>query len=247
MDARSRLYRVVEETDTFSGRVFDWVVLALIVYSILTLTIETLPNLAPATQRLLWYSEVVVTAIFTIEYGLRVYVAKRKHDYVFSFGGVIDLVAIAPFYVTLLLGLGGIDLRGVRAFRLLRIVRLLKLNRYNKAIRRANRAFQLVREELALYVLLTLILLYVSATGIYYFENPVQPELFASVAHSLWWAVSTLSTVGYGDVYPITLGGRIFTFFVLMVGLGIIAVPAGLVASAFSQARREEAHDPSSD
>ena len=86
----------------------------------------------------------------------------------------------------------------------------------------------------------SLILLYLSAVGIYFFENQAQPEQFKSVFHCLWWAVTTLTTVGYGDVFPITAGGRIFTFFVLMVGLGIVAVPAGLVASALSQARRED-------
>ena len=85
-----------------------------------------------------------------------------------------------------------------------------------------------------------LIILYLSAVGIYYFENEAQPEAFKSVFHSLWWAVATLTTVGYGDVYPITAGGRIFTFFVLAVGLGIVAVPSGLIASALSQAREEQ-------
>ncbi len=181
--------------------------------------------------------------IFTVEYALRVYIAQPKREYTLSFGGLIDLLAIAPFYISLILGFGGIDLRGARAFRLLRILRLLKIGRYNKAIARFQRAFQIAREEMVLYVFLTVILLYVSATGIYYFENPVQPEAFKSIFHSLWWALATLTTVGYGDVYPITAGGRFFTFFVLMVGLGIVAVPAGLVSSALSQARQEELND----
>lgn len=91
-----------------------------------------------------------------------------------------------------------------------------------------------------LYLFLSLILLYISAVGIYYFENPVQPEAFKSIIHSMWWALTTLTTVGYGDVYPITLLGRTFTFFVLMIGIGIFAIPAGLVASALSKVREEE-------
>ena len=93
---------------------------------------------------------------------------------------------------------------------------------------------------MVLYLFLTLILLYISATGIFYFENDAQPETFSSILHSLWWALATLTTVGYGDVYPITIGGRVFTFFVLMIGLGIVAVPAASLASALSQARSEE-------
>ena len=128
-------------------------------------------------------------------------------------------------------------------FRLLRILRVLKLIRYNTATQRFHRAFIIAKEELVLFFIVTLILLYLSAVGIYYCENPVQPEAFKSVFHSLWWAVVTLTTVGYGDVYPITLAGRIFTFFVLMIGLGVIAVPTGLVSSALSQARQEEMED----
>ena len=103
-----------------------------------------------------------------------------------------------------------------------------------------HRAFVIAREELVLFFLVTCMMLFFAAVGIYYFEHEAQPEGFESVFDSLWWAVVTLTTVGYGDVYPITLGGRIFTFFVLMIGLGIVAVPTGLMASALGQARREE-------
>lgn len=240
MDARAKLRRVVEGTDTVPGRLFDWVVMTLIVYSILSLTVETLPGLSESAQRFLRYSEAAVTALFTLEYGLRFYVARKRTDYVFSFGGVIDVVAVLPFYITLAMGLGGIDLRAVRAFRLLRLLRLFKLARYSSALDRMLRAFRIAREELILYLFVTVILLYVAAVGIYYFENPAQPEAFKSIGHSLWWAVVTLTTVGYGDVYPVTLGGRVFTFFILMVGLGVVAIPAGLIASAMSQVRREE-------
>jgi len=124
---------------------------------------------------------------------------------------------------------------------LLRLFRIFKLFRYSKAINRFYRAFIIAKEELVLFTFASLILLYLSAVGIYYFENAAQPEQFKSVFHSLWWSVATLTTVGYGDIYPITAGGRIFTFCVLMIGLGVVAVPAGLVASALSQARKEEA------
>lgn len=139
-----------------------------------------------------------------------------------------------------MLGIGGVDLRAARAFRLLRILRLLKIGRYNKAMARFKRAYEIAKEEIVLYLMLSAILLFVSATGIYYFENSVQPEAFKSIVHSLWWAVATLSTVGYGDIYPITLGGKIFTSFVIIVGIGIVAVPSGLMASALNKARSEE-------
>ena len=106
---------------------------------------------------------------------------------------------------------------------------------------REPRAVGIVREELVLFLLnVALILIFLSAVGIYYFEHDRQPEHFASVFHSLWWAVVTLTTVGYGDMFPITTGGRVFTFFVLFLGLGIVAVPTGLFASALAKAREEE-------
>ena len=144
-------------------------------------------------------------------------------------------LAILPFYLAV-----GVDLRAVRTFRLLRLIRILKLARYSAAIRRLHRAAIIVREELVLFLNVALILIFLSAVGIYYFESSSQPEQFASVFHSLWWAIVTLTTVGYGDVFPITTGGRVFTFFVLFLGLGIVAVPTGLFASALSKAREEE-------
>jgi voltage-gated potassium channel len=134
----------------------------------------------------------------------------------------------------------GIDLRAVRALRLLRLLRILKLARYSSAIGRFQRAVALAREELVVFLGIAVMLIYLSAVGIYYFEHEAQPDLFASVFHSLWWAVVTLTTVGYGDAFPVTLGGRMFTFAVLMAGLGIVAVPTGLLASALSRVREEE-------
>jgi voltage-gated potassium channel len=151
------------------------------------------------------------------------------------------LAAIFPFYVGL-----GVDLRSLRAFRLIRLVRVFKLVRYSAALTRLHRALMIAKEEIILYLGVGAILLYLSAVGIYYFERDAQPEAFASVIHSLWWAVTTLTTVGYGDIYPITTGGRIFTFFVLLIGLGVVAVPAGLVASSLSKARELDDSEPPS-
>jgi voltage-gated potassium channel len=226
---------IVERSDTTSGRAFDLFIQALILFSVITFSIETLPNLGDSVRRFLRASEITVVTIFTIEYSLRIYAADRKSGYIFSFYGIIDLLAILPFYIV-----PGLDLRSLRMFRMLRLFRLMKLLRYNKAMRRFSRAFVIAREEIVLFSVVTAMLLYVSAVGIYYFENEAQPEQFKSIFHSLWWAVATLTTVGYGDVYPITVGGRIFTFFILMIGLGIVAVPAGLLASALSKAQMEE-------
>ncbi len=234
MDLKS----LVEEHDTPEGKIFDSVIQVLIIISLFTFSLETLPNLSERSQTLLNIAEVIIVFLFTIEYALRVYVADRKTGYIFSFYGIVDLLAILPFYLAL-----GVDMRTLRALRLLRLFRLFKLARYNRAIDRFVNAFTIAREEIIIFAMVTIIMLYLSATGIYYFEHEAQPELFASIFHSMWWAVVTLTTVGYGDMYPITVGGRIFTFIILIIGIGIVAIPAGLLASALNKVRRDEEDD----
>ena len=116
----------------------------------------------------------------------------------------------------------------------------MKLIRYNKALNRFSIAAKIVKEEVILFLIVTCIFIFLASAGIYFFENEAQPEVFTSVFHSGWWAIVTLTTVGYGDVYPITMGGKIFTFFILLIGVGVVTIPAGLVASALSKAREIE-------
>ena len=233
------LKTTIEESSTRSGRAFDIAIQILIIVSLVSFSIETLPDLTNETRQLLRYMEIGTVAVFTIEYLLRIVVADRRFKFIFSFFGLIDLAAILPFYLAT-----GLDLRSIRVVRLLRLFRLLKLVRYSSAIQRFHVAFLIAKEELLLFFMVSLMLFFFAAVGIYYFENEAQPELFSSVFHSLWWAVVTLTTVGYGDTYPVTVGGRLFTFFVLMVGLGTIAIPAGIVASALSEARDMESENP---
>jgi voltage-gated potassium channel len=214
---------------------WDYFIQALIVLSLIAFAIETLPNLSQESIQWLRIFEIVTVAIFTIEFFLRIILSKKKLSYALSFFGIVDLLAILPFYLST-----GLDLRSLRAVRLLRLFRLLKLARYSAAMQRFHRAFIIVKEELVLFGAAALIMLYLTAMGIYYFENEAQPETFASVFHCLWWAIATLTTVGYGDVYPVTISGRVFTFLVLIVGLGIVAVPTGLFASVLSKAREVE-------
>ncbi len=223
---------IVDGTESRAGKAFAIGVQVLILISLVTFSISTLPELSAETLRLLKWMEVLTVALFTLEYLLRIAAADNKLKFIFSFFGLVDLLAILPFYLSTRL-----DLRPVRAFRFMTLIRILKLARYNTAVRRFHLAFLIAKEELILFFAATLLMLFVSATGMYYFEHDAQPDKFASVFHSMWWAVATLTTVGYGDIYPITVGGKIFTFFVLIIGLGVISVPIGLVASAFSKAR----------
>ena len=232
---KHKLRKIVEDNSTIEEKVFDYVIQLLILLSLVSFSVETLPGNPEALKVALRIIEVVSVVFFSIEYVLRIYVAQKPFKYIFSFYGLIDLIAILPFYIS-----RTVDLRSLRIFRVFRIFRALKLIRYNRALRRFHIAFRIIREELILFAILSAIMIFLSASGIYFFENKAQPELFRSIFHSLWWAVVTLTTVGYGDVYPVTVGGKIFTFFVLVVGIGIVTVPAGLVASGLSKARQIE-------
>lgn len=234
---RHRLKQIIESNATWQGRLFDKTLTVLILVSVLTFSAETVPNLSPLLTRILAVTEWAIVIFFTFEYLARIYVADKPTAYMRSFWGIIDLLAILPSYLS-----AGVGLASLRSIRLLR---LFKLARYSQAVRRLHRAILIAKEESILFFVMTVLTLYLSAVGIYYFEHQAQPEVFSSVFHSLWWAVTTLTTVGYGDAYPITAGGRIFTFCVLMIGLGIVAVPAGLVASALGKARQLEDEESS--
>ena len=230
---------VVQRSDTAAGRWFDRCVLLLIVASIVSMSLSTVASLSPSWRMALAAGEFIIVALFTVEYVLRIATAERKWTYILSFYGIIDLVALLSFYVTLV-WLGMMDLRAVRALRLLRVFRVFEFARYTAATARIGRALRYARDEAMVFLFATLVLLYIAAMGIHHFESEAQPEKFDSVFHSLWWAAVTLTTVGYGDAYPITLGGRIWTFVVLLLGMGIVAVPAGLIATGLSRAIEEE-------
>ncbi len=219
-----KIKQTVEEQDTTAGKVFDWFIMTIIFVSLVSFAVQTLPDLSESAQRALGISETVIIAVFTIEYLLRLFVADRKRKFVFSFYGIIDFLATFPYYLP-----GAVDLR------FLRVLRVFKLFRYSKALDRYKIAIYSIGHELLLFIMIALFLLFIAAAGIYYFENSAQPELFSSIFSSFWWAIITLTTVGYGDMYPITIGGRIFTFVLLLVALGIFAVPVGLIASALTK------------
>ena len=232
---KDSLRRLLNDDDQPSAKVLSITIQGLIILSLITFSISTLPELSANTIKILSIIETVTVIVFSLEYVLRIYAAEQKLRFIFSFYGLVDLVAILPYYLAT-----GLDLRAVRVFRLLRLMRILKLYKYNAALNRFHHALRMVREELIIFGFISMILLFLSAIGIYYFEHAAQPEQFKSVFHALWWSLTTLTTVGYGDIYPITAGGKIFTFFVLIIGLGVIAVPTGLIASALTHTSKED-------
>ena len=223
---RKKLKRIIETEETFLSRIFNYSIQLLIIISILSFSLETLPNLTPALINYLHIIELFSVIIFTIEYLCRLYIAENKLKYIFSVYGLIDLVAIMPFYLNFT-----IDLRSLRVVRL---IRLAKLFRFNQSLILLRNAFIKIKKELLLFLFITFILIYISSVGIYLFENSSQPEAFKSIFHCFWWSVCTLTTVGYGDVYPITIGGKIFTTIISLIGIGIVAIPTGLFSSALT-------------
>ncbi|MGC6524925.1 MAG: ion transporter [Flavobacteriaceae bacterium] len=227
---RKLLLKVVIKNDSKIGRRFDIFIQSLILLSLVSFSIETLPNLSDKVINFLNIFEFITIVIFSIELLLRLILTSPPFKYLFSFYGIIDLIAVIPFYLSV-----GVDLRSVRIFRLFRLFRIFKLFKYSSAIDRLNSAFSEIKKEITIFIIGAFFFIYVSSIGIYHFEHKVQPEIFKSVFHSMWWAVTTLTTVGYGDMYPVTTGGKIFTTIIVFIGMGMIAVPTGLFASALSK------------
>lgn len=198
-----------------------------IVASLTAMSLSTMQSLSPGVRSGLLVFDAVVGIGFAAEYILRIYFAKDRRAYLFSVWGIIDFLAVIPS-----LFIAGADMKALRAIRLLRLLRLLKLGRSSDALARLGDAFKEQRYEFAVFGMLSALILYIAAAGVYTFENAAQPEAFPSIPAAMWWAVATLTTVGYGDVYPITTGGKIFTGLVIFVGLGLVAVPTGLIAAA---------------
>jgi voltage-gated potassium channel len=228
---KKQIGAIVWGTHPRYGHLYDYIMFGVISLSVLAMSIQTLPDISNELMRGLSLSNTVVVAIFTIEYLVRIWTTDKPLRYIFSFWGLVDLVAFLPYW----LSIG----TGTHVVRLLRLLRLIKLLRYMTAIDRVRRVAELVWKELLIFLSFAALMLVITAVGIYNFENAAQPDVFKSIPHSLWFAVTTLTTVGYGDAYPTTAGGKFFTFIILMIGLGVVALPAGLISAAFMQAREE--------
>lgn len=175
----------------------------------------------------LW-SERVVAGIFTIEYLVRWFYSKEKRKYLTSTMGFVDFISVAPFYVGFL-----VPVQYLRMVRTLRILRLFKIYRYNDALKSFVSSFAMIKKELQIIGVAILVLVFMSATAEYEFERVAQPEMFSKYSDALWWSLITLTTVGYGDMFPITMGGRITALVTLALGLGIFGTFLSLIGSAF--------------
>ena len=228
-----------------AGRAVDLLLIALISASVIAVILESISTVEARYSGAFYWFEVVTVAVFTIEYLARVWCSVEAEDvrttsqgataarlrFAMSFHAIIDLLAILPFYLLTFGLLGNADMRFLRVIRLLRV---LKLTRYSVALNTLVTTFAENGRALsaAFFILLTVMLL--AASGIYYFERDAQPVAFGSIPAAMWWAFATLTTVGYGDVTPLTVGGKIFGAAITVVGLGMVALPTGILASGFA-------------
>jgi voltage-gated potassium channel len=225
---RARLHQIIFEADTFAGRVFDVGLIALILISIVAVSIESLQGLSPGMQRAMVVLEWVLTGLFTLEYVLRLVAVKRPLAYATSFFGVVDLLAIMPTWLGLFIP-GAQALLVVRVLRLLRIFRILKLARFLSEAQTLTRALRASMRKITVFLLSVGTIVVIVGSLMFVVEGPQNG--FTSIPVGMYWAVVTLTTVGYGDIAPRTALGQALASLVMILGYGIIAVPTGIVTS----------------
>ena len=222
-------------------------IITLIILNVVAVMLETVPSIHEPYKDFFRHFDTFSVIIFTIEYLFRVWSSnhnyKYRHSvkgrlkYIFSLGALIDLLAILPFYLHSLIGL---DLRVLRMFRLLRFLRLFRLTSYMKATRMVINVFKSTRKQLLISLMLTFFLIIISSCLIYFAEHLAQPHVFTSIPETIWWSVVTLTTVGYGDMIPVTIPGKIMTIVIMLTGVALLALPAGILTAGFLDEMRKD-------
>jgi len=235
---RHRLHEIIFEADTAAGKAFDVGLLIAILASILAVSLETVEPIDAKYHRRLAAAEWVFTILFTIEYILRLLCVRRPARYAISFFGVIDLLAFLPTYLMAFLP-GAQTVMVVRAFRLLRVFRVFKLGRMLSEASLLRRSLWAARGKIIVFLCTVLVVVAIMGTAMYSVENSVNGDEFSSIPQSMYWAVVTMTTVGYGDIAPQTILGQCIASFVMILGYGIIAVPTGIVTAELTRPFRE--------
>lgn len=221
-----------------NNNLFEKLIFVTIVLNLFAMVIESEPNLRESTINFLSIFEVVSIILFSFEYLWRTYQSlKTNLRYNTSFFGLIDLLSILPFYLQSIIGFDG---RFVRVFRLFRVSRIIKLGKFSKSFELLGKGIENVKKELYLTFFIAFVMLFFSAAGIYYLENPTQPSNFSSITESFWWSVSSLTGVGFEEIFPKTFGGKIFGTLISLIGVGVVAVPTGIISASFVEIINEE-------
>ena len=248
---RRRTYEILERAAPGDRQslLVDGVLMALISLSVLAIVLESIDSLYDAYGRQFFWFEVFTVGVFSVEYLLRIWsavegaeqpalggaAARIRFKSMLSPSAIIDLLAILPFYLMMSGLIGPADMRFLRILRLLRV---FKLTRYSAAFETLSQALRENARSFAAAFFILMVVMLLAATGMYYFEEAAQPKAFSSIPASMWWAFATLTTVGYGDVTPVTVGGKVFGAMITVIGVGMVALPAGILASAFTEQLR---------
>lgn len=241
---KERLHQILELTsaDDQVAKWFNIFMVTLIAANVAAVVLETVDSIGSEYSIWFYCFEVVSILIFSVEYVLRIWTCttdakypsaiRGRFRYMFTFMALIDLLAILPFYIPMLIA---IDLRMLRALRLLRLFRLFKVARYTSAMRILSNVIRRQKEQLFITLIVIGIMLVLVSSLMFYVEKEAQPDAFGSIPQTMWWGIVTLTTVGYGDVFPITPMGKLLGAVVALLGIGLFALPAGFLASGFAE------------
>lgn len=229
---RIKLYNIIYEADTPLGKLFDVVLLVLIVFSIILVMMESVSSINIKYHDQFYIAEWVITVFFSIEYILRTITIDKPRKYIFSFYGIVDLLSTIPSYIIYFVG-GSNMFLAVRALRLLRVFRILKITRYIGESNKLMEALKNSRAKISIFLFAVLIVCIITGTLMYLVEGPENG--FTNIPISIYWCIVTLTTVGFGDIHPLTPLGRFIASLIMIIGYGVIAVPTGIVGAEVSK------------
>lgn len=232
---KERLFEIIFKADTKEGKAFDVVLITLIVISIVTVILDSVPGISASMHDAFKIIEWIITIFFTIEYILRIIVVRNSYKYVSSFYGIIDLLATLPTYIGLMVS-GGSSLLIIRALRLLRIFRVFKLSRYTLAGSVIGSALRASKAKIAVFLVAVTTVIIIIGTLMYLVEG--SENGFTSIPRSIYWTIVTITTVGYGDIAPATALGQFLASLTMLTGYSIIAVPTGIVSAEMNYHQR---------
>ncbi len=239
---RERIFEIIFESDTPEGRWFDIILMVCILVSIACVILETVPSLQEKYGMVFYVLEWVFTGIFTLEYVMRIYSVYRPKRYVLSFFGLVDLISIIPTYLSFFIA-GSQQLMVIRALRLLRIFRIFKLGNFLSPARHIMESLVKSLPKIAVFLSAILVIVIIIGSVMYMIEADVNPE-YDSIPRSIYWTIVTITTVGYGDITPVTNIGQFLSAMIMLLGYAIIAVPTGIISTEIIKSDRR--HDPDS-
>lgn len=231
-DWKAKLHEIIYEADTSKGKAFDLILLVLILASIALVMLESVKPIGEKYHDLLYIGEWVITIFFTLEYFARIVTVHKPSKYIFSFYGIIDFLSTIPLYLSFFI-VGSNALLTVRALRLLRVFRILKIARYVGESNKLTKAIKDSRAKISIFLFAVIILCIIAGTLMYLIEG--EASGFRNIPVSVYWCIVTLTTVGFGDIAPVTPLGQLIAAIIMIMGYGIIAVPTGIVSAEYAK------------